>query len=280
MDSKCQASCECASRKTSVMQAVSTAHRPARHTVRVVDNVCIAPSVYVLSIEDNIVAQRAKPAQFVNLYALDGLHLLPRPFGVCRVRGSIVDLMFAVVGEGTMEFSTLRAGDFVDVLGPLGKPFEPTEGADYLLVGGGLGVPPLLYTAQYLRLVASTPTSSVTAYLGYRDEPFADEMMRPYVDSLYSITNERGTVVDLLDSLELAIQKLAHPVMLSCGPIPMMKALAHWAFERHIPCQLSLEERMACGYGTCVACVVDTVHGRQKVCTAGPVFTREELGWE
>ena len=108
--------------------------------------------------------------------------------------------------------------------------------------------------------------------------------MKEYISDVHSITNAEGTVITLLDELE----KVKHfdfdddlpTVILSCGPLPMMKAVAHWAHERGVKCQLSLEARMGCGYGTCVACVVDTLEGRLKVCNDGPVFDANRLGWE
>ena len=96
------------------------------------------------------------------------------------------------------------------------------------------------------------------------------------------LTDAEGNVVDLLNKLEQGDDLKAYdrkPIILSCGPLPMMKAVADWAAERGIPAQLSMEQRMGCGYGTCVLCTIDTVDGRLKVCSDGPVFTREQLGW-
>ena len=98
----------------------------------------------------------------------------------------------------------------------------------------------------------------------------------------WSIDDAEGNVVDLLNKLEQDDDLKAYdrkPIILSCGPLPMMKAVAAWAAERDIPAQLSMEQRMGCGYGTCVLCTIDTVDGRLKVCSDGPVFTREQLGW-
>ena len=171
-------------------------------------------------------------------------------------------------------------GDSVDVLGPLGmRPFQIKNKAHYVLVAGGLGVPPLICAAQKLH---DAGESKVTAVFGYRDEKFADEIVAPYVDSLLSIDNEHGNVVTLLDQLEADNNLRAEgmdTVLLTCGPLPMMKAVAAWAAKRGLACQLSMEQRMGCGYGTCVLCTIDTVDGRLKVCSDGPVFSREQLGW-
>ena len=188
-------------------------------------------------------------------------------------------MIFAVVGHGTEQLAGLQAGDTVDVLGPLGRGFNLKEDANYILVGGGLGVPPLIYAAQKL---AEHDASFATAVFGYRNDHFAEEYVSRYADWSWSIDDAEGNVVDLLNKLEQGDDLKAYdrkPIILSCGPLPMMKAVAAWAAERGIPAQLSMEQRMGCGYGTCVLCTIDTVDGRLKVCSDGPVFTREQLGW-
>ena len=226
------------------------------------------------------IAEHARPAQFVNLFTDDEMMLMPRPFGVSEVVGDEVSVIFAVVGKGTANLAAKHVGDNVDVLGPLGmRPFQIKNKAHYVLVAGGLGVPPLICAAQKLH---DAGESKVTAVFGYRDEKFADEIVAPYVDSLLSIDNEHGNVVTLLDQLEADNNLHAEgmdTVLLTCGPLPMMKAVAAWAAKRGLACQLSMEQRMGCGYGTCVLCTIDTVDGRLKVCSDGPVFSREQLGW-
>ena len=97
---------------------------------------------------------------------------------------------------------------------------------------------------------------------------------------MYSIDESEGNVITLLNRIEGELMDSGlKPVILTCGPLPMMKAVAAWAVKRDMACQLSLEQRMGCGYGTCVLCTVDTLDGRLKVCSDGPVFTRERLGW-
>lgn len=255
--------------------------RQGRHAVPVVENRMLAPDVYRLTFRDARIARSSSPAQFVNLYSKDPMSLLPRPFGVCEVHGDEVSLLFAVVGKGTREFSLLRAGDAIDVLGPLGNPFDLSDSAHYVLVGGGLGVPPLIYAAE--RLYGREDAVTTSAF-GYRDVRFARDAVSPYVHHTYDITDARGNVVDLLDSIEPHLdpdRNRGLPVgILSCGPMPMMRAVAAWASPRGLACQFSLEARMACGYGTCVVCVVDTASGRKKVCSEGPVFTAQQLGWE
>lgn len=252
-----------------------------RRAVEVLNNEKLDEGVYRLTLRDSEIAKKAAPAQFVNLYSPDPTAMLPRPFGVASVEGDTFTLIFAVIGKGTAKFAELKPGDSIDALGPLGLGFNISKPAHYALVSGGLGVPPILCAAQAL---SKREDSSVTAVLGYRNKRFADDLTKEYISDVHSITNAEGTVITLLDELE----KVKHfdfeddlpTVILSCGPLPMMKAVAHWAHERNIECQLSLEARMGCGYGTCVACVVDTLEGRLKVCNDGPVFDANRLGWE
>ncbi|MDF7665096.1 dihydroorotate dehydrogenase electron transfer subunit [Bifidobacterium sp. ESL0745] len=261
-------------------QAAAAGRKPGRRTDEVVSTSVLSEGVYELVIRDPYVARTVKPAQFVNLYPVDATMALPRPFGVAGVEDDDVTLIYQIVGAGTREFSRLQAGDTVNVLGPLGKPFDFSAWwANYVLVGGGLGIPPLLYAAQ--TLADGGEAAYVTSVFGYRDVHFADELVKPYAECMHSISNKDGNVIDLLNSIEDELKASEQlPVILCCGPTPMMKAVAAWASVRGIPAQFSLEARMGCGYGACVACVVDTPNGRLKVCKDGPVFTTEQLGWE
>ncbi|MBB2954857.1 dihydroorotate dehydrogenase electron transfer subunit [Bifidobacterium commune] len=260
-------------------RASKAGRKPGRRTGEVISVSLMSQGVYQLVIRDPYIARTARPAQFVNLYSANAAMMLPRPFGIAKVEGDDVTLIYQVVGAGTEEFSGLRAGDRIDVLGPLGKPFDLDTPANYVLVGGGLGVPPLLYAAQTLS--GREDETQVTSVFGYRDDRFADETVKPYASKVYSIVNAEGNVIDLLNDIEQELTASdSRNVILSCGPTPMMKAVAGWASKRGIPAQFSLESRMGCGYGACVACVVDTPQGRLKVCKDGPVFTTEQLGWD
>lgn len=269
-----------ASFNLTVDEATAAGYFPGRHSVEVTAVEELAPDIIRFTFRDPYIAAHARPAQFVNLFSADPTRLLPRPFGVCETDGDQVSLIFAVVGAGTAEFARMHAGDHIDVLGPLGRPFAVKEPAHYLLVGGGLGVPPLIHAAQHL---SARGDCEATAVFGYRNEHFADRYVSKYATT-HSIDESEGNVVTLLDRLEGELTAPRgdglKPVVLCCGPTPMMKAVAQWASRRGVACQLSMEQRMGCGYGACVACVVDTVDGRLKVCSDGPVFTAAQLGWE
>ena len=262
-----------------VAEATAAGFFPPRHNVEITQVTELTDRVMRLTFHDPFIASHAKPAQFVNLFTHDDFMLMPRPFGVSEVDGDEVSVIFAVVGHGTEQLAGLQDGDTVDVLGPLGRGFNLKKDANYILVGGGLGVPPLIYAAQKL---AEHDASFATAVFGYRNDHFAEEYVSRYADWSWSIDDAEGNVVDLLNKLEQGDDLKAYdrkPIILSGGPLPMMKAVAAWAAERGIPAQLSMEQRMGCGYGTCVLCTIDTVDGRLKVCSDGPVFTREQLGW-
>lgn len=251
--------------------------RPGRRTDMITGMEALDRDVWRMTIKDPFAAQEAHPGSFVNLYPADSMTLLPRPLGISRVLdGGQIEVIFGVVGKGTREFSELRPGDSVDLLGPLGKGFDLGGAAHYILVGGGLGVPPLIRAAQAIRGMEGAQS---TALLGYRNLHFADRIVERLVDDLRSISNDHGDVITLLDGVESGIDP-SNTVILTCGPTPMMEAVASWAGKRSIPTQCCMESRMGCGYGTCVACVVDTVNGRLKVCKDGPVFRAEDLVWK
>lgn len=251
--------------------------RPGRRADVITGMEALDQDVWRMTIKDPFAAQEAHPGSFVNLYPTDSMTLLPRPLGISRVLdGNQIEVIFGVVGRGTHEFSELRSGDCIDLLGPLGKGFDLSRTAHYILVGGGLGVPPLIRTAQVLQEMGG---SRSTALFGYRSVHFADRFVNPLVDDLRSIDNAEGDVITLLDGLEPTLDP-EDTVILTCGPTPMMGAVAAWAGKRSIPTQCCMEARMGCGYGTCVACVVDTVNGRLKVCKDGPVFKADDLLWK
>ena len=170
-----------------------------RRSVEVLNNEKLDEGVYRLTLRDSEIAKKAAPAQFVNLYSPDPTAMLPRPFGVASVEGDTFTLIFAVIGKGTAKFAELKPRDSIDALGPLGLGFNISKPAHYVLVSGGLGVPPILCAAQTL---SKREDSSVTAVLGYRNKRFADDLMKEYISDVHSITNAEGTVITLLDELE------------------------------------------------------------------------------
>lgn len=253
------------------------ARQPGRRTVPVIRVQALADTIIELTLQDAHTARTARPGQFVMLYTHDQSRLMPRPFGVAGTNGDTFTIIFAIVGEGTRQFSILREGDTIDMLGPLGgQAFNLDQPGDYLLVGGGLGIPPLLYAAQHL---AAKPDTRTTAILGYRDTRYADTRMQTHTPHTHSITNAQGDVLTLLNTLEPNPNPDQPLTILTCGPKPMMQAVHQWAQTHNANCQTCMEQRMGCGYGACVACTIPTIHGNTKTCTEGPVFPSTTIIW-
>lgn len=238
----------------------------------------LAEGVYSLTLETSIV-DHAIPGQFISIFSNDGSKLLPRPISICEINKDYGTLrvVYRVVGAGTEEFSQLKMGDKIDVMGPLGNGF-PLEGRNAIVVGGGIGVPPMLELAKQL-------PGTVTAVMGYRNNDlFLTEEFEKVVANLFIATDDgsvgvHGTVVDAMRENDLVAD-----VIYACGPKPMLRAVADFALENQIKCYVSMEERMACGVGACLGCVCqskeqdDHSHvNNKRVCKDGPVFLSTEV---
>lgn len=241
----------------------------------------IAEQIFSMWLASERIARAAVPGQFLSVYSNDSGRLLPRPISICetdRERGA-VRIVYRVAGKGTEEFSRCAAGDALEILGPLGNGFpleRCPEGKRALLIGGGIGVPPLVGMAKALGERARVAA-------GYRDELFLTEELSAG-GGLYMATEDgsagtKGNVIDCIRENHLSAD-----VIYACGPTPMLRAVKSYAQENGIECWLSLEERMACGIGACLACVCRTaevdahsnVHNR-RVCTEGPVFAAGDV---
>lgn len=237
----------------------------------------IASGVFKMIFTSKEIANETVPGQFVNLYTDSKALLLPRPISICEVdkEQGLVTIVYAVVGEGTKLFSGLKAGDLVDVLGPFGKGFPVNNHNKSIIVGGGVGTPPLLELAKQLN-------GDIEIYLGYRTEPYLIEDFKKY-GKVFVATDDgsvghEGNVIELMNS-----NNTIGEVIYSCGPTPMLKGVKEWTNEKDIHAWLSLEERMGCGFGACVGCVckiaADNEEGYtyKKVCKEGPVFNAKEV---
>lgn len=237
----------------------------------------LAEGVYNMWLSTSI-AKEAVPGQFVSLYCEEHSRLLPRPISICEIdkKRSAIRLVYRLAGEGTKEFSALQTDDEVKFLGPLGNGF-PLEGEHPIVIGGGIGVPPMLELAKSL-------SAKATIVLGYRDEQlFLKEQFEDYGQVEIATDNGavgvHGTVVDVLEQ-----KQITGDVIYACGPKPMLAAVKRYAMEHEIKCYVSMEERMACGIGACLGCVCQTkeedahshVHNT-RVCKDGPVFLAEEV---
>lgn len=233
------------------------------------------PYAYALTLEAGALAQAAQCGQFVHIKCGHS-RLLRRPISICDVNGTQLKVVFEVRGEGTEWLSHRKEGSKLDVLGPLGHGFNPA-GEKILVVGGGIGVPPMLYTAK------SAP-GEVHAVAGFRslDRAMLISELETVCKSV-SVASDDGTLgyhgfVDALVREKLA--EGGFTSVLACGPKPMLKSIVKVCQTHAVPCQVSMEERMGCGVGACLVCAVQMADGTMKhACKDGPVFNAEEVDW-
>lgn len=246
-------------------------------TANIIRQENIATDIYSMILEAKEIACQAKPGQFIDLYSADGSKLLPRPISICEIdrEAGTLRVVYRIAGAGTKEFSELTSDHTIDIMGPLGNGFT-LEGKKAILIGGGIGIPPMLQLAKELDCEKSI-------VLGYRDEEFLSAEFKPYGEVYMSsdcgTIGVKGTVMDAIK--EYGIEG---DMIFACGPTPMLRAISEYALANNITAQLSLEEKMACGVGACLACVCKSkeiddhskVHNK-RVCKDGPVFYAGEV---
>ena len=250
----------------------------------VVSQESIGTDIYSMWLQTEKIAAEAKPGQFVSLYTNDPSKLLPRPISLCEIdkeKGRI-HLVYRVTGAGTgtAEFSRLKAGDTVSAIGPLGNgfPLEKAEGKRVFLMGGGIGVPPILELAKAMKC------EKKQILAGYRDcHTFLKEEFEAagtlYISTEDGSVGTKGNVMDAIRENDLKAD-----MIFACGPTPMLRAIKNYAEANGIECYISLEERMACGIGACLACVCKSrekdAHSNvnnKRICKDGPVFLSTEV---
>lgn len=235
------------------------------------ENRQIAKSVFQMTLSGDL-SDVVRPGQFVNL-KLDGFYLR-RPISVCDKEGEVLTLIYKVVGDGTRALAGYGKGKEIDCLVGLGNGYDVAPSGDApLLVGGGVGVPPLFWLAR--TLIAEG--KKVTAILGFntKDEVFFENEFRALgadvvVTTVDGSKGRRGFVTDALAGLD-------YTYVYTCGPEPMLRALYR---ATNVGGQYSFERRMGCGFGACMGCTCKTVTGNKRICREGPVLTREEILWE
>jgi len=241
----------------------------------------LVPEIYDMWLATDLAAQ-AKAGQFVGVYPADKSHLLPRPISICEVdrqRGAL-RLVYRIAGAGTAEFASWRPGQEARMLGVLGNgfPTPAARGKRVVLMGGGIGIPPILELAKELT------GDDVTIIAGYRNHQlFLKEDLEKYGRVLIATEDgSAGTKGNVLTVMEK--EQVEADVIMACGPMPMLRAIKKFAEEKGIEAYISLEERMACGVGACLGCVCRTtkvdshshVHNA-RICTDGPVFEAKEV---
>lgn len=245
----------------------------------------ITRDIIRLAFHAPVIAEASRPGQFVMVRVADGYDpLLRRPFSIHRVgRDGALQILFKVVGRGTDCLAQLRIGEKVEILGPLGSGFRLQAQGEACLVGGGMGIAPLLFLADWsVRLGMSVKRTRVI--LGARNrqelEPFVEDFQKLGLEVLAATDDgslgHHGLVTDIVRQLQLG----ADGTVYSCGPKPMLTALSLLCHSLAVPCQVSMETIMACGMGACLGCAVPIrAGGYAHVCSDGPVFDAEELLW-
>lgn len=235
----------------------------------IISNEPIADRVYRMALRGD--TSGIKPGQFVEI-AVPGL-FLRRPISVSDVNDDQLTIIYKVVGQGTALMAQMLAGEEINILSGLGNGYDLSLcGEEVLLIGGGVGVPPLIYAAKELRKQGK----DVHVVIGFntKSEVFGEEAFEKMgcevaVCTMDGSYGEKGVVTDII--------KLPAPYYYACGPIPMIKAILRTIGTNG---QISMEERMGCGVGICVGCTIETKNGFKRVCKEGPVFNADEIIWK
>ena len=238
---------------------------------RIIENTHLTETVMKLRLEGDTSPITAS-GQFVNIL-LEG-KFLRRPISVCDCEGNVLTLLYKIVGKGTEQLSRMQAGEELDLLTGLGNGYDLTlSGEKPLLLGGGVGVPPLYMLAK--QLIREGKEVSVVLGFNKADEVFYREEFealgaRVFVATADGSMGEKGFVTDVMKNLD-------YTYFYTCGPEPMLKAVYKTSTTSG---QFSFEERMGCGFGACMGCSCKTVTGYKRICKEGPVLRKEEILWQ
>ncbi|MDO5028649.1 MAG: dihydroorotate dehydrogenase electron transfer subunit [Bacillota bacterium] len=232
---------------------------------QIISNEPIGSGVYLIKIAGSY---QGDPGQFYMLRDWQTDPILSRPLGIVDIEEDSISFLYMVVGRGTDHFSKKKAGEYLELLGPLGKGFDLGDHKKVALASGAAGLAPMLYLAKKLNC-------QVDLYAGFRDYDFFLDAFKDHVDNIY-ISSDNGKVGFHGNVLQLMEEKgQDYDMVFACGPMPMLRAMAANLDQDKL--QVSLEARMACGFGVCLGCAVETTQGIQRVCHDGPVFYASEV---
>ncbi len=237
-------------------------------------------TTYRFTLKSDVISTIGTAGQFVNIRC--GEKTLRRPISICKYdrNHNCIVIVFEVRGEGTKWLSECNEGDKLDVLGPLGNGFNTEIQGKALLVGGGIGTPPMLGVANELK-------GNCDAIIGFKNIESAI-LVNDFIDVCEDVTimTDDGTMGEkgfVTQPLVKALESNEYSTVYACGPTPMLKAISEICIEKKIDCFVSLEERMGCGIGACLVCACKTKHKDKEkfshVCKDGPVFKAEEVVW-
>ncbi len=249
-----------------------------KETAQIISQERIAEDIYSMWIKTDM-GREAVPGQFISVYTKDSTKLLPRPISICETDSKgegRLRIVYRIAGAGTREFAGYKAGDDIDILGPLGNGF-PLKDVPAILVGGGIGIPPMLELAKRLK-------GEKTIVLGYRNrDTFLDRELEAYGKVVIATDDgSLGTKGNVIDAIRE--QQVKGSVIYACGPTPMLRGVKQYAHENKVEAYISLEERMACGVGACLGCVCRSTEtddhskvNNKRICKDGPVFNASEV---
>ncbi len=284
---------------------------------KILENEEIGPQRYKMALSAPQIGRQAKPGQFIHVRVSGGYNpLLRRPFSVHRAQGQKIEILYNVVGKGTEILSGKKRGEYLDILGPLGKgyrlpqkkkgqvqyssqkkgqvqylkelPSATSKIPDIILVAGGTGVASLLFLAESISVANSELSILVLIGAKNREELLCEGDFRR-LGCRVEVATENGTrgykglASELLENCLPLSGDRPKPIVFACGPSEMLKRIGKISRKYRFPCQVSLEERLACGVGACLGCVVKargSTYTYKRVCKDGPVFDAGELIWE
>lgn len=236
----------------------------------ILENTSITKDVKVMKIAGDA-SHISKPGQFINI-KIEGL-FLRRPISVCDCENGVLTIIYKVVGEGTVALSKMEKGQTLDVLTGLGNGYDLSlSGSNPLLIGGGVGVPPLYMLAK--QLIKEGKQVNVILGFNKKEEIFYEEEFKALGANVIVCTADgsygvKGFVTNAMN--------LDYSYFYTCGPEPMLKAVYNKSITSG---QFSFEERMGCGFGACMGCSCKTLYGNKRICKDGPVLVKEEIIWE
>ena len=242
---------------------------------RIVSNERAVDNVFKLTVrlDDTLCAV---PGQFVQLKIPSEEFTLRRPLGIADLDGDRLTMFYRLVGRGTKFLSTLNEGTTLDLIAPLGNGFSILDGDKILLVGGGVGLAPLIFSARSFNNVDVLIGGKTSSEAEMWSREFDGLVAQKFITTDDGSAGVKGFVSDLLPEL---LSKKIYDAVLVCGPPIMMKNVAALVAQKNIRCQVSMENRMACGLGACLSCSLDTLDGRKKVCKDGPIFDAAKIIW-
>ena len=247
----------------------------------------ISQEYYLMELGAPHISRGAKPGMFVHVLvdAPEGF-ILRRPFSLLEAENNAVRFVYKVVGEGTKTLSEKRAGEFLNVLGPLGNPYAVDSGTKrIILVAGGYGVSPTYYLSRELKKkrftgeIISIIGARTKSLLMYQKE-FQKIGVKVFITTNDGSSGQKGIVTDILQNIFHEGASKPETQVFACGPYAMLKEVASLCAKFSVPCQVSMEQQLGCGLGACLGCVIKTARGYERVCTEGPVFNAEDVIWE